>query len=295
MAKIKVDGNTSLYALAGEYINFSPAPEFFNLISSFTGYNSIMFPVNTENCGIIKSLDALKIIHCRGVLIDTPHRCELNDYLTSTSEEALNCGAVNIVKIDDDGDVYGHNTEISAFRKAFPIITGEKLNDKRIFIFGCGGIARAIAFACALEQCKCLTIANHNYEKAKRFCAMLNDKFDNIAYAADFNDVQTIHSFYNADIIIQATSVGMFPQVDVQPLPENFNFMSHHIVFDTIYNPPQTKFMRIADNRGCRAYTGRDIMFFNCFEAFQWWTDIKIDEENEKKLFNIWKDLIYNI
>ena len=56
-----------------------------------------------------------------------------------------------------------------------------------------------------------------------------------------------------------------------------------------------TKLMLMADKRGSKAYNGRDIMFYNCFEAFQWWTDIKIDEEYEKKLFKIWEDLIYNI
>ena len=294
MAKFKVDGNTSLYALAGKFISFSPVPEFFNEISSVIGYNSIMFPVSTEQYGIIKSLDAFKVINCRGALIDTPHRCKLNDCLATVSEEASSCSAVNIVRIDEQG-IHGHNTEISAFRKAFPKITGEELHGKEIFIFGSGGIARAIAFACALEQCKCLTIANPASEKAHKICELLNNKFDNIAFAADFDDAKTIHSFYNADIIIQATPVGMFPQVNVQPLPENFNFMSHHIVIDTIYNPPLTKLMLMADKRGSKAYNGRDIMFYNCFEAFQWWTDIKIDEEYEKKLFKIWEDLIYNI
>jgi len=295
MARLKVDGNTSIFALAGKYISFSPVPEFFNQICGFIGYNSMMFPVSTEHYGIVKSLEALRVIKCRGVLIDTPHRCEVNDCLATVTEEASGCGAVNIVRIDEDGSIHGHNTEISAFRKAFPRITGENLSGKRIFLFGCGGIARAIAYACALEQCKSLTIANHIPEKAQQLCMQLNSRFGNIALAADFNNPETIHGFYNADIIIQATSVGMFPQFDVQPLPENFNFMTHHIVFDTIYNPPQTKLMLMAEKRGCRTYTGRDIMFFNCFEAFQWWTDVKIDDDNEKKLFNIWKDLIYNI
>lgn len=295
MARLKVDGNTSVYALAGKYISFSPVPEFFNEISSFTGYNSMMFPVSTEQYGIKKSLEALKVINCRGALIDTPHRCELNNCLTTVTEEAAECGAVNIVRIDEDGSIHGNNTEISAFRKAFPRITGESLSGKRIFIFGAGGIARAIAYACALENCASLTIANHNPEKAYELCMKINSRFGNIAITADFNNPETIHGFYNADIIIQATSAGMFPQFDKQPLPENFNFMTHHIVFETIYNPPQTKLMLMADRRGCRTFTGMDIMFYNCFEAFQWWTNVKIDEENEKKLFKIWKDLIYNV
>lgn len=294
MAKVNVDGNTSFFALAGKFISFSQIPEFFNEISSFIGYNCIMLPVNTEQHDITKSLDALKVLNFRGSLIDTPHRCELYNSLTTISEEALSCRAVNIVGIDERG-LCGHNTEISSFRKAFPQITGEKLYGKNVFIFGGGGIASAIAFACALEQCKSVTIANRTFEKAQTLCELLNSKFDNIAFAADFKDVKAIHRFYNADVIIQATSAGMFPQVDTQPLPEHFNFMPHHIVIDTICNPPQTKFFLMAEEKGCKVFTGRDLMFFNCVEAFKWWTDVKIDKDNEKKLFNIWKDLIYNI
>lgn len=295
MARLKVDGNTSVYALAGKYIYFSPVPEFFNEISSFTGYNSIMLPVYTDQCGIKKSLDALKVINCRGSLIDTPHRCELDNYLTTVSDEAAGCSAVNIVKIDENG-IYGHNTEISAFRKAFPKITCEELSGKKVFILGGGGITRAIAFACGLEHCSSLTIANRTLEKTQKLCSLISRKFNDINItAADFEDAETIHSFYNADIIIQATSAGMFPQADTHPLPEYFNFMSHHIVLDTVYNPPQTKLLLMADKRGCKVFTGIDIMFFSCLEAFRWWTGISIDETSEKKLYSVWKELVYNI
>lgn len=295
MAKIKVDGNTSVYALAGKYIGFSPVPEFFNQVSSFTGYNAVMIPVCTERYDILKTLDALKVISCMGALTDTPHRCELANNAVTLSKEASSCGAVDIVKIDEEGNIYGHNVEIDAFRKAFPKITGEELYGRKVFILGCGGIARAIAVACAVEKCRSLAIASRVPEKAERFCSELNSKFDNIAFAADFNDSETIHCFYNADIIIQATTVGMFPQLDVQPLPDHFDFMPHHIVLDVIYNPPQTKLMQMAERKGCKTYNGRNIMFYTCLEAFHWWTGVKMDAENEKKLFNIWKDLIYNI
>lgn len=71
--------------------------------------------------------------------------------------------------------------------------------------------------------------------------------------------------------------------------------MSHHLVLDMVYNPPQTKMLQIAEEKGCRFYSGRDVMFFSCLEAFQWLTDVRIDTENEKKLFHIWKEMLYNV
>ena len=87
--------------------------------------------VSTEQYGIIKSLDAFKVINCRGALIDTPHRCKLNDCL-ATVEEASSCSAVNIVRIDEQG-IHGHNTEISAFRKAFPKLQVKSYMGKKFY------------------------------------------------------------------------------------------------------------------------------------------------------------------
>ena len=83
MSGINVDGMTSLYGLAGSHIGFSPIPGIFNAISGFIGYNSVMIPVNTEKYDIHMSLDALRILNFKGVFIDTPHRCELDQILVS--------------------------------------------------------------------------------------------------------------------------------------------------------------------------------------------------------------------
>ncbi len=225
--------------------------------------------------------------------MDTPYRCALDELLVNRSEEARQCGSVNAIRMNANG-LHGHNTEITAFRKAFPAITGEELAGKKIFLIGAGGIARSIAAACALDQCDSITIVSRTTEKSHELCNVAN-QFCNVATAADINDIGTIHSFYNSEIIINASSVGMFPQINVHTLPEGYNVLPHHLVFDTIYHPPQTKLLQTAEEKGCRVFNGRDIMFFSCLEAFQWWTDVIIDADCEKKLLNIWKEMIYNI
>lgn len=294
MAELNIDGRTSLYALTGQHTGFSPVPALFNTISGFIGYNSVMMSFGTDKSEILMILDALRLLKCRGAFIDTPHRCELDDLLIAMSDEARCCGAVNIIRMDDRG-YHGHNTEMNAFRKAFPLIAGQEIFGKKVFLIGGGGIARAIAAACAADQCGSLTIADRTAEKAQQVCDLVNSSFGDIAKVAHFNAPGTIHNFYNADIIIHATSAGMFPQLDAYPLPADYQFMSHHLILDMVYNPPQTKLLRNAEEKGCSVFNGRDIMFFSCLDAFQWWTGVHIDEESENKLFHIWKDLIYNV
>lgn len=293
MPDINIDGKTSLYAITGKYTGFSPVPGLFNTIASFMGYNSVMMPFDTSHYDVQMVLDALQILNCRGVFIDTPHRCDLEGLLFTQTEEARLSGAINVLRTDDRG-YNGNNTEVRAFQKAFPVITGETLAGKKIFLIGAGGIARAIAVACAYELCEKITIINRTPVKTGKLCERINERFGNIAFEADLNEPETIHNFYNADIIINATSAGMFPEIDKHSLPENFGFLPHHLVLDTVFNPPQTRFMQLAAAKSCKVLNGRHIVFFSCIEAFQWWTNVKIDDDTENKLFHIWKEMIYN-
>lgn len=294
MPELNIDGRTSLYAITGKYTGFSPIPGLFNAIVSFMGYNSVMLPFDTEHYDFQMVIDALRILQCRGVYIDTPNRCDLDGYIISRTEEARICGAVNIIRADEHG-YHGHNTEIKAFQRAFRKITGEEITGKKVFLIGAGGIARAIAVACAHEQCEKLTIINRTLEQAMQISKKINDCFGSIAIAANTDDIETIHSFYNADIIVNASSAGMFPEIEHHVLPKNYNFLPHHIVLDMVYNPPQTKLMKMAEDKGSKVTDTKDIMFYSCIEAFQWWTDVIVSDEVENKLFHIWKELIYNI
>lgn len=294
MTQLNIDGRTAMYASVGQNLGFSPIAGLFNAINGHIGYNAIMMPYETVKGEFYMTIDALRLLKCKGAFIDTPYRCDLDKLLVSLTDEASVCEAVNIVRFRSDG-LHGHNTEISAFIKAFPLITGEKLAGKKIFLIGAGGIARAIAVACAQQHCETLTIAGRNPEKTASLCSLVNNQAEGIARVADFHDPGTIHSFYNADVIIHATSSGMFPNLYTHPIPEDYQFMSHHLVLDMVYNPPQTKLLQMAEEKGCRCYNCRDIMFYSCLEAFQWWTDVRIDAENEKKLFHIWKEMLYNV
>lgn len=294
MPELNIDGRTSLYALAGKYIGFSPIPGFYNAIASYMGYNSLMMPFDTNRYDVHMILDALQILQCRGVYIDTPHRCDLNGHMASQTEEASLSGSVCVIRSDERG-YHGNNTEIKAFRKAFFNITNEELSGRKVFLIGSGGIARSIAVACAYESCERLTIINRTPEKSRQLCETINERFGKIAFAESVDESETIHSFYNADIIINAASAGMFPIIEKHALPECYNFLPHHLVLDMVYNPAQTRLLQVASRIGCRAFNGKDVMFYSCIEAFQWWTNVKIDEDTENKLFHIWNEMLYNI
>jgi shikimate dehydrogenase len=294
MTQLNIDGKTAMFASIGQHLGFSPVTGLFNTICSLIGYNAVMLPFATNTNELTVTVDALRQLKCKGILIDTPYRCDFEKSLAMMTKEASHCEAVNVVKLDIHG-LHGHNTEINAFEKSFPIITGEELSNKNIFLIGSGGIARAIAVACASQGCNSLSIANRTLDKARQLSNLINIHHKGIAYATDFNDPETIHRFYNADIIIHATSSGMYPNLYLNPLPENYQFMAHHLVLDTVYHPPQTKLMQTAQEKGCRFFNTRDVMFFSCIKAFQWLTNVRINTEDEKKLFHIWKEMLYNV
>ena len=111
------------------------------------------------------------------------------------------------------------------------------------------------------EHCESLAIASRTAQKAYDLSRDVNKHYGEVSFAAELNDPDAIHSFYNAEIIIHATPSGMFPKIDVNPLPESFQPLPHHIVFDTIYNPPQTKLLQIAADKGCKHIMAKILCF----------------------------------
>lgn len=137
MTQLNIDGRTAMYASVGQNIVFSPIPGLFNAISGHIGYNAVMMPYETAKDEFFMTIDALRLLKSKGAYIDTPYRCDMNKLVVSMTEEASICEAVNIVRFRSDG-IYGHNTECKAFAKAFPLITGESLDGKKIFLIGAG-------------------------------------------------------------------------------------------------------------------------------------------------------------
>ena len=177
---------------------------------------------------------------------------------------ARKIGAINTI-VNQNGKLIGYNTDCMAAVMGLECSmkkTNEILNNKKISIIGAGGAARAIAFGLKEKGCD-ITIFNRTVERAEKLSDAVKCKFES------FEDIHKLDS----DILINTTSIGMFPDVDQTPVPKNI-LKEGMIVFDAVYNPIETRLLREAKEKGCHTVNGLSMFINQAAEQFRLWTDI---------------------
>ena len=152
---------------------------------------------------------------------------------------------------------------------------GVSPSHKKIALLGNGGAAKAIAYT-LVEQQNDLTIVCRTKEKGESLADSLNTFFETNSGDNDFKTVQvtTFAEFAsistNIDIIINATSVGMSPNVDASPITDECLHQGQ-VVCDIVYTPPHTKLLQMAEAKGCKTVTGEGMLVHQGLESFKKW------------------------
>ncbi len=275
----RVNGNTVMMALIGNPIEHSISPQLHNTISNLIGLNAIYIPFKVEKENLEDAVKGFKALDVLGFNITVPYKKDIMKYINDNSKEALLMGAVNTVK-KIDGRLYGYNTDAEGFARSFKEEARSDFKNKNIFIIGAGGAARAMAVKIAFEGAKNISIVNRTEAKAIDIADIINNNIDRIAkgYSLEFDNIKEL--FMQSDIIINTTSVGMYPKIDEYPLDlDSFEFNSNQIVYDVIYNPAKTKFLSLAENKGCKIINGLGMLFYQGIFAYEIWIGRKLSGE----------------
>ena len=170
-----------------------------------------------------------------GFSITMPHKQAVTPYLDATDAISERIGAVNTV-VNLKGRLLGCNSDTVGVVK--PLMQRTELQEKRVTLLGAGGAARAAA-AALIEQGACVTILNRTVARAEQLARELGCTSGSLeAFEPE-----------NTDILVNMTSVGMHPNVDEMPIPAEK--LRGILVFDGVYNPPETKLLRTAAQAGC--------------------------------------------
>ncbi|MCS6852350.1 MAG: shikimate dehydrogenase [Gemmataceae bacterium] len=201
-----------------------------------------------------------------------PHKVAVIPYLDGLGESAALMGAVNCV-VRRGRELIGENTDGKGFVQALRTLTDPA--GKRVVIFGAGGAARAIGVELALAGVRHLTIVNRSEARGRELVELLAGK---LHVPSDF---ALWHGDYRVppetDVVINATSIGLFPDVDAR-LPLDVTTLSPHmIVADVIPNPPRTRLIRDAAARGCRVIDGLGMLVNQGVLGIRYWTGIDPD------------------
>ena len=251
----RLNSNTKLFGLIGNPVSKSRGYLLFNRL--FQHYKLNMVYLNFLVDDIDDYMTSFGHM-LSGFSITMPHKQDIMPYLDAADAISTHINAVNTV-VNLKGRLLGCNTDTVGVVK--PLLQRTDLKEKLVTLLGAGGAARAAA-AALMEQDACVTILNRTVAKAEQLATELGCT----SGALDsFNPNTT-------DVLINMTSVGMNPNIDEMPIPaEKLRDM---IVFDGVYNPPQTMLLREGAHAGCTVITGIEMFINQAAEQFRLWTGI---------------------
>ncbi|MBN1836882.1 MAG: shikimate dehydrogenase [Spirochaetales bacterium] len=210
-----------------------------------------------------------------GFNLTIPHKVAVIEHLDGLGESARLIGAVNCV-VPREGRLIGENTDGKGFLQALRAHTDPR--GKRVLIFGAGGAARAIAVELALAGASAITVVNRSTERGRALVELLRG--GEIGVAAELAAWKGEHTVAPAtDVVINATSIGLFPNVEAR-VPVDLDSLSPGmIVADVIPNPPRTHLVRSAEERGCVVLDGLGMLVNQGVIGVQYWTGVSPDAE----------------
>ena len=232
------------------------------------------------------AVDGLKVMGVRGFNLTMPDKnlmCSLVDKLSPASEIG---GAVNTV-VNDNGVLTGYTTDGIGFMRAVSE-TGVDIIGKKMTLLGAGGAAAAILIQAALDKVAEISVFNIRDEfftRAEKTIEKLHEKTDCKINLYDFSDPEVLKKeIAESAILVNGTSIGMAPKTDRCIITDDSVFRKDLFVFDVIYNPEETLFLKKAKAAGCQTLNGLNMLLYQGAASFELWTgkEMPVDIIKEK-------------
>lgn len=262
--------------LIGYPVSHSLSPRIQNAALKASGLDGdySLFPITPDDMEGLKSLLVrVRSGEITGLNITIPHKQNVIEFLDELTPTAKTIGAVNVIYMRDD-KLIGDNTDAAGFLTDLNKFLGDKskiINRKSALVLGAGGGARAVVYALLNDDWK-VTIAARRIEQAEQLASSFSNHKLRIA---NFMNLQ-VSTF---DLIVNTTPVGMTPNVDQSPLPEDLSLPQHIAIYDLVYNPRETKLVRDARAQGLSATTGLGMLIEQAVLGFELWTGNKLSSE----------------
>jgi len=223
--------------------------------------------VKPEDLGA--AMAGLRAYNMRGINLTIPHKVAVIKYLDEVAPDAQLMGAVNTVRLED-GRLIGENTDGKGFLRSLREDGNSDPAGKRVTLLGAGGAARAITVELALAGAAEINVANRSCERGQVLVDLLNEKTPAKATFHPWQGPFTIPE--GTDILVNATSIGLYPEVNARPDLKYDTISAGMIVCDVIPNPPQTPFLREAAGRGATVLDGLGMLVYQGAIGFKMWT-----------------------
>lgn len=274
-----IDADTEFYGVIGDPVAHSMSPAIFNACFEHNGANSLYLPIHVQGeskdlSEFLENVSSRPWLGFRGFSVTIPHKTAALSYVRGKGEYieplAENIGALNTLKVGFGGIITGYNTDCEGAMRSLTSamkIDRHGLHQKHVAVIGAGGVARAIVAGLA-DVGAHITIYNRTADKAKRLADVFKCKSAPLEALADMN----------AEVIINCTSLGMHPDTDSTPLPQRY-IKKDMLVFDTIYNPLETRLLKEAKAAGAAVISGVEMFIYQAMAQHEIFTSAPADEK----------------
>ncbi|MCZ6672354.1 MAG: shikimate dehydrogenase [Verrucomicrobia bacterium] len=215
------------------------------------------------------AVTGMRAMQFQGINLTIPHKVSVIPLLDDVESDAKLIGAVNTVR-KDGNRLIGENTDGKGFLRNLREGAGMDPGGKRFVFFGAGGAARAMTVELALAGAESLTIVNRTPERGEPLAQLIRENTPAHAEFVHWNHPYSIPA--DTDVVVNATSIGLFPDVSEKPDIDYDSFSDSMVVCDVIPNPPQTAFLDEARLRGARTLDGLGMLVYQGAIGFTLWT-----------------------
>lgn len=201
-----------------------------------------------------------------------PHKVAVIAHLDGLAPSAEIIGAVNCV-VNRDGRLVGENTDGQGFVASLRQVVDPA--GKAVVLLGAGGAARAIAVETALADAASITVVNRDPGRGRELVALINDRTGAQAKFAAWHGAFAVPA--SADILVNATSIGLFPDTEARPDLVTESLRPDLVVADVIPNPPRSRLIRDAEARGCTVLDGLGMLVNQGVIGIRLWTGVDVE------------------
>ena len=281
-------GTTKIIGLVGNPVGHSISPVLHNTLAQKYNLDIVYVPFLVNEDCFEDAIKGLRALNVEGFNVTVPYKTKIMQYMDRNTESVFLMGAVNTVK-NIKGKFYGYNTDGEGFNRAFKEETKTDFKNKKVAILGAGGSARSIGVIVAQNDAEQVVFINRTLEKAEEIETLINQKIKKVAKSFDFGNENFKNALIESEIIINTTSMGMHPDIDDSPISD-LECFNRQVVYDVIYNPMSTKFLKDAKSRGCHICNGLGMLFYQGILAFEIWTGIEISDNCTYEMYKFFTE-----
>jgi shikimate dehydrogenase len=274
-----IDGHTQLVGVIGWPVEHSLSPAMHNAAFEALGLNWRYVPLPVRPGQVEAAARGLSALGFRGANVTVPHKRAVMPALAHIGPSARALGAVNTLvtgwRQDGTVTVAGYNTDSEGFLDSLRQAGFKPGDGGSAVVVGAGGAARAVVYGLLSSGAGEVSVLNRTLDRARALVSDLAGHLDSPAqlHALPLTRETLVESARAADLLVNATTVGMWPNADASIWPAGVQLPPHVAVFDLVYNPLETRLLRDARASGAHPIDGLGMLVRQGALAFAMWTD----------------------